>query len=527
MQLLGQRDQSREVVVLSGGRQVDLQDLSHLRNLPEQRRESKIQEIQTGAQLLQASGIFPKRRPCQDVVWAILFLVAAAATFAFAIFYFQDVDTSLNEDSSFKGGETENHRDVEKLYVNVGCLTLAGVVGASGALVAAFFFMMMARACAKPVVYAALYFVPTLMILAGVGLVGFSATRLSDEKQDSTLGLLIPGAVLAALGLCYASLVWCCWSRFIPFTIEVVEMVAEISNDNPCMVAVSMLGSFLGGLWMVLVTLCYTGVSVKHQEDKADHNTKMMGPVDVAFAALLFWGAGVIRNVCHVSYCGVFGRWYFAEEGWPLLQSLRVALTTSFGSICLGSFLIALIRAVEVAVRSARNEAASEGNVVGCILLCLLDSIIACIGDIMEYFNDWAYVQCAIRGTSFCQSVRATYTLLVCNGVQYVITDILVDSVATLGAFVSALVGAALGGAVGALGEAGETGSPGVIGAVGALMGFVAGLIGGSCVMSIFTSGTKALLVCWAEDPAPLQEEYGDMHEAISNKIRAVEADSR
>ncbi|CAE7892177.1 PNS1 [Symbiodinium microadriaticum] len=508
--------------VAVNGRQVNLQNLASLQKFPQKRRENKMQEIQVGAHLLNSVHLFPSRRSYKDVAWAILFLVVVAATAAFAAFYFKDIDTSLNEDSTFRDNETRNHLKVEDLTAHVGRLVLAGVAGTVGSLVAAFFFMMLAKACAKPLVYVSLFLVPTIYIIVGVVLL---ATWLPA------------GCFMLFIGVCYATCVWR-WRHRIPFTVEILEMVAEVSNDNPCMVAVSVLGSILSGLWIVLVSSCWLGVELKLRSDTADQHLKANPPIAWIFVLLLVWGGQVVQNACHTSYCGVFGRWYFDKEGWPLTSSIRVALTTSFGSICLGSLTVAVVRTLDFVVRRARSEAMQEGNVVACVLFCVLDCVISCIGDIMEYFNDWVYVQCAIRGTAFCQSVRSTFALMECNGIECIINDLLVDSVVNMGAFLSALVGAVLGVVVAVVGLQPSTGlhvhtDPSgvksatsenefwVVACIGALMGFVGGALGGGSAMTIFSSGTKTILTCWAEDPEPLKEEYGDISDAISERIRS------
>ena len=68
-------------------------------------------------------------------------------------------------------------------------------------------------------------------------------------------------------------------------------------------------------------------------------------------------------------------------------DSLVRSMTTSFGSICLGSLLVAIIEALKSMVRNLRE---SENG--GGILLCLAECLLACLADVMEYFNMWAFV---------------------------------------------------------------------------------------------------------------------------------------
>merc|ERR1712048_607795 len=136
---------------------------------------------------------------------------------------------------------------------------------------------------------------------------------------------------------------------------------------------------------------------------------------------------------------------YGKNQDTPLRSSLNVALTTSFGSIVFGSFLIAGIRALELVVRTARRDAQEEGNIVTVILLCVVELIISCIGDILEYFSEWAYVQCAVRGASFFQAARITYSMFTCANLQYILSDLLLDSVVNLGSFACAALAAGAG----------------------------------------------------------------------------------
>eukprot|EP00438_Fugacium_kawagutii_P016720 Skav227664 [mRNA] locus=scaffold58:615270:615965:- [translate_table: standard] len=227
-----------------------------------------------------------------------------------------------------------------------------------------------------------------------------------------------------------------------------------------------------------------------------------------------------------MAYCGVFSRWYFSKEGPLLLPSVKVALGTSFGSICFGTFVVAAINAVQMLVRSVRVAAQEDGNIVGCIVALVLECIIDAIGDMLEYFNAWVYVQCAMRGGSFCESARATCAMISCNGLKAIIGDLLVDRVVLLGTLLSGLVGLGVGAAIAFTREHSEhthsvhfshSGMV-VAGVIGGLFG---GLLAGGGVMTIFSSGTKAIIMCWAEEPDRLHQEheFEDLHTEFNAKI--------
>merc|ERR1712113_198682 len=75
----------------------------------------------------------------------------------------------------------------------------------------------------------------------------------------------------------------------------------------------------------------------------------------VLFGLLIsyFWTAQVCRNVVHVTSAGTIGTWWFApiEASSCCSNGVRDSwirsVTTSFGSICFGSLIVAIIQAVK------------------------------------------------------------------------------------------------------------------------------------------------------------------------------------
>ncbi|CAK9017798.1 Protein PNS1 [Durusdinium trenchii] len=514
------QNQSAREVLLVGNKEVDVLALKEVRDLPEKRQKSRVKEIKTGAQFLQQLPRFPKHRKCQDLPWAILFLLTVIALAVYVAYFLMSV--SVNADSSFQHSKTHDHLTPQDIKSDAMTANLSCIVGCVGGLLAAFLWVMMARACPGPVVYISLYLVPALFVVGGVVMMYFG---MQGSHMD--LGLVISGGVLILVGGLSFILYTCCWAKYIPFTIEVVEMVAEVSNEHPCMISISAIGGFLSAVWVVLCAIAWWSFAEKHNTDYKDQNKGVMGPVDFAFVLVLFWGSGVIHTVCHVAYAGVFSRWYFGEEEAPICKSLQAAVTTSFGSIAFGTFIVAAINAVQALIRSVRVALQEDGNIVGCILMMILECVVDCIGDLMEYFNEWAFVQCAIRGSSYCESARITCALCASNGIQAIIGDLLIDRVVSLGALFSGLVGMGLGAGLAMARKQvdhSHISSEEVltIGIVGGLLG---GLLAGGGVMTIFSSGTKAILTCWAEDPDRLHEEHelDDMHTEFNDKVRGYE----
>jgi len=108
-----------------------------------------------------------------------------------------------------------------------------------------------------------------------------------------------------------------------------------------------------------------------------------------------YWTSQVIKTIVHVTDSGVFAAFYFLEgtpQGTgsvPTLSSLKRACTTSFGSICFGSLIIAILNTIKAIFQAiASSDDGACGFLAACFA-CLLSYIEA----LVEYFNHYAYVE--------------------------------------------------------------------------------------------------------------------------------------
>jgi hypothetical protein len=121
----------------------------------------------------------------------------------------------------------------------------------------------------------------------------------------------------------------------------------------------------------------------------------------VAIIYLLFsfyWMTQVIKNTTHVTVSGLYAAYYFLGVSTngsvtlavsnPTLSAAKRAVTTSFGSICFGSLIIAILQTIRALLRMAADNARDEGNVVAAFCAMCAHCILSCIEDLVEYFNE-------------------------------------------------------------------------------------------------------------------------------------------
>jgi hypothetical protein len=126
-------------------------------------------------------------------------------------------------------------------------------------------------------------------------------------------------------------------------------------------------------------------------------------------------------------------------------KSAGRAVTTSFGPICFGSLVIAIVSTLRALAAYARNEAAESGNIIGCLIGACLHCILSCIEDILDYFNKYAFTQVAIYGKGYIQAAKDTWQLCKSRGFDALINDNLIGNVLGVGSFASALLAAFVG----------------------------------------------------------------------------------
>lgn len=99
----------------------------------------------------------------------------------------------------------------------------------------------------------------------------------------------------------------------------------------------------------------------------------------------------VLQNTMHAIVAGVVSTWWFVPDeassccSKAIMGSTVRATTTSFGSICFGSLLVAIIQTLRHLLNNARNNDDMGGGAA--FLLCLVDCCLQCFQEILEYFN--------------------------------------------------------------------------------------------------------------------------------------------
>ncbi|KAL9184924.1 hypothetical protein ACHAXT_002701 [Thalassiosira profunda] len=340
----------------------------------------------------------------------------------------------------------------------------------------------------------------------------------------------VAGSIFGGIIWTISFLIFCCyaravWSR-IPFASANLTTACTAIKKNCGVVFVAYFFVLLAFGWTLLWSIALAGVSnqvvTSEEVVSVGGATYTQNSVNWGYLFLLllsyFFTHQVIQNTTHVTVAGTVGSWWFAPDetssfcSGGMIGSMIRALTTSFGSICFGSLLVALVQSLKALAQAARDQ--DNG-----ILICIAECILGCIESILRYFNKWAFVYVGLYGYSYIEAGKNVFTLFKNRGWEAIIADDLVGNVFF---FLSLCVGG-ITCAIGlAFNETSPEGwfdnvpYPDSVSATCAGLGFIIGLVLSSILMSTLASGVNAVIVCFAEGPA----EFEANHPELSRKMR-------
>eukprot|EP00934_Nitzschia_sp_Nitz4_P007347 Nitzschia sp. Nitz4//scaffold145_size56662//31762//33411//NITZ4_006560-RA/size56662-processed-gene-0.29-mRNA-1//-1//CDS//3329536586//7337//frame0 len=339
--------------------------------------------------------------------------------------------------------------------------------------------------------------------------------------------------LMAILLVFYASSIW----HRIPLAAANLKSAIASIQPQKGVAFIGLIGMMVSVVWWILWIFFMAAslqtpfmesqqsANVKDDEEDLDQATPLYKFIFFLMLLSLYWTHEVIQNVVQTTVAGTVGTFWFVPQeavgccSPALSASAHRSMTYSFGSICFGSFLVALIEALRALIRQMRDGADRDGG-DGAILLCLFDCILGILESIAEYFNRWAFVYVGLYGYSYMDASKNVLTLFEQRGWSTIISDNLAARVlgmvsfavgvgtGLLGALVAGLVGLASGGVSDWVGQLGGS----------FLLSWVLGWMLASMVLAVVGSATDAVIVLWAEAPAELAQNHPglamDMNEA-------------
>eukprot|EP00956_Cyclotella_meneghiniana_P028355 scaffold65591_cov47-Cyclotella_meneghiniana.AAC.1 len=451
---------------------------------------------------LSSSGHFTKGeeqpKGCRDVWAGLLFYAQAIAIGVFCFWLGVPALTKTIDNSDQPGSSTSGYNvDMEGLmYVvmaTAGCAFFVSTMS---------LFVM--SCCPKILIELALLL--SLVVSLGVCIYSF--------MYNSILGGVF-GAIIFALSLCYTCAVW----RRIPFAAANLNTGLTALKKNFFI--------FIMAFIFVGVTFAYTFMWMTATLGIFDAN----GVVDTETGDVTAdpsVSEQVFQNTMHAITAGTVSTWWFVPNeascccSRAIMSSSVRATTGSFGSICFGSLLVAIIQTLRALFESMR----ANDDVDGCaaFLLCLVSCILRCIEGLLEYFNKYAYIYVGMYGYSYLEAGKNVMRLFKNKGWTVIVNDDLISNVLAL----FNLVIGCLTGFFGLLlyetqpqwFESFSDQTAAQMAAFG--FPFLIGIVVSAVMFSVVESSVNTVIVCFAEGPAEFEQNHPELSEDMRDGWRKV-----
>jgi hypothetical protein len=316
-------------------------------------------------------------RRCNDALFALLFYAHLGAIAWLTAVYLPQMYSSIASQYGGRRFLQEEDNSVEFPLSVQQVLLILGISGVVSVIVssAALAFMVW---CAAALIKVALWW----------NIVANAVTAIAALATGA-----MPLAIMMALAVVFSAYyAYVVWNR-IPFAAAnlVTALTAVRANLGVAFFAyLSLILQLAWTLWWS-VALTATLYVTNGCNAQGECETTPQGGIVFLFLVSYFWTHQVLKNTVHVTVAGVVGTWWFAPIEAQACCSRAIgdswirSMTTSFGSICLGSLLVAIIQALREMVKQMRDQDDS-------ILACCAECILGCIESLVEYFNQWAFV---------------------------------------------------------------------------------------------------------------------------------------
>jgi hypothetical protein len=325
-------------------------------------------------------------------------------------------------------------------------------------------------------------------------LLGISLHAISDQP-----GILVAALGLQALGvvilapLALAALLAAANGHVVPN-----PMRATIGDDGRCFAASAAAGGASGDRDATTEVLCCTW-----QVDG-------WVPGYLAYVGLVgSWSVLLVFSVKFYTVAGATAQWYFAEAGYlpkgATLRSARHALGPSFGTLCLASWCLTLVKYARAALDKMRAD--NEGGFFGWLFATCLDFLYA----IFEALTSFGIVRAAITGEAFFDACAAAASLLSRNLLDAVGVWWLPGMILSTASF---MISAAWGMTTFGIAASYWGGGPAAVtsGAAIGVLSWLSAFLTLSFVNGVLLNVVDAVYVAWAMDKDAAAVTRSDVH---------------
>jgi choline transporter-like protein 2/4/5 len=194
----------------------------------------------------------------------------------------------------------------------------------------------------------------------------------------------------------------------------------------------------------------FTGGTMSLFNNQTITEQKVFTPLDLQPVFQIFnlfmvmWTTGLINAISFTTMAGAFCRWYWSRgdermrESFPICRSYGRVMQYHFGSMAVGSFILALIRLVRYLLMYLERKTRNAQQNSSCIksMFKVVHCMLFCFDRCLKYLARQAYIMVAMYGYSFCKASIMAVMLITRNILQIATVNLVNRYVMFLGKLV-------------------------------------------------------------------------------------------
>jgi len=259
----------------------------------------------------------------------------------------------------------------------------------------------------------------------------------SDKNKNSNNSTYnIIWASLCWAGALAIFLFVCCFCKALRIAIGVIQASADFITDTKRILLVPIAGFIYIVLfyifWISVAVFVYTIGNITSSGGQGKRvewdNTTRRAWYYHFFG--LFWINAFLDAFISFIIIVAASTWYFSHgteiEGTAqVYKGLRWIWRYHFGSLALGSFILAVVQAIKYTFEYVRNRLnnANPTNAALRFILCLVSYCISCLNRCIKFITKNAYVQVALTSNHFCLSAFNAFILILRNGARFIFVE--------------------------------------------------------------------------------------------------------
>jgi len=249
---------------------------------------------------------------------------------------------------------------------------------------------------------------------------------------------------------------------------------------------------------------------------------------------MVMWTMGLINAISFTTMSGAFCRWYWSrgdekyKETWPICRSYGRVMQYHFGTMAVGSFILAMIRLIRFLLMYLEKKCREAQKNNKCIrtLFKVIHCMLFLFERCLKFLARQAYIMVAMYGYNFCKASVWAVMLMTSNILQVTAVNLINSYVMFLGKLV-VLVSCLISAYMWFTYTDEFTGDNALFSVLPLiiLIGIFAFAVC-SYVFAIYHVGVDTILLCFCQD-CMIHENCGDsdtklFHKGMQNKIKKI-----